>query len=64
MKVSVIVPTYKPKGYLWECLDSLKTQTFPVEDYEVIIVLNGCDEPWKMWIRNYLKDKCLIQMKL
>ena len=57
MKVSVIVPTYKPKGYLWECLDSLKTQTFPVEDYEVIIVLNGCDEPWKMWIRNYLKDK-------
>ena len=39
MKVSVIIPTYKPKDYLWKCLDSIAKQTFPKEDFEVILVL-------------------------
>ena len=40
MKISVVVPTYKPKYYLWECLNSLKEQTFPVDDFEILLVLN------------------------
>lgn len=56
MKVSVIVPSYKPKEYLWECLDSLVNQTFPKEDFEVIIVLNGCTEPWKSLIEQYISS--------
>ena len=54
MKISVIIPTYKPKEYLWECLDSLVRQTFPKEDFEIIIVLNGCCEPWKSQIEEYI----------
>lgn len=54
MKVSVIVPTYKPKIYLWECLDSLCKQTFAKEEYEVILVLNGCKEPFDTNIQQYL----------
>lgn len=54
MKISVIIPTYKPKDYLWECLESLVKQTFPKEDFEVILVLNGCTDPWKSEIENYV----------
>ena len=54
MKISVIIPTYKPKEYIWECLDSLVKQTFSKEDFEVILVLNGCCEPWKTEIENYI----------
>ena len=54
MKVSVIIPTYKPQDYLWTCLDSLKSQTFPKEDFELIIILNGCNEPYYSLIKNYI----------
>ena len=54
MKISVVIPTYKPKEYLWECLNSLNEQTFPKHDFEVIIVLNGCFEPWHSDITHYI----------
>lgn len=57
MKVSVIIPTYKPKNYLWKCLDSIAKQTFPKEDFEVILVLNGCSEPWKSQIETFISDR-------
>lgn len=41
MKISVIIPTYKPEEYLFDCLKSLSKQTFPKSDFEIIIVLNG-----------------------
>lgn len=56
-KISVIIPTYKPQDYLWECLDSLLIQTFPKEDFEIILVLNGCIEPYKSKIEQYIVDK-------
>ena len=54
MKISVIIPTYKPQNYLWECLESLKMQTFPKGDFEIILVLNGCNEPYYSHIEDYL----------
>lgn len=54
MKISIIIPTYKPKEYLWECLYSVKNQTFPKSEYEVIIILNGCTSPWKEQIDKYI----------
>lgn len=57
MKISVIVPTYKPQDYLWECLDSLVGQTFSREDFEIILVLNGCTEPYKTSIEEYVAKK-------
>ena len=56
MKISVIIPTYKPQSYLWECLDSIVQQTFPREDFEVILVLNGCIEPYKTMIEKYVAE--------
>ena len=54
MKISVIIPTYKPQSYIWECLDSLKNQTFDKSQFEIIIVLNGCKEPYETQIREYI----------
>ena len=53
-KISVIVPTYKPKEYLWECLSSLCAQTLSPNQFEILLILNGCCEPWKGTIEAYI----------
>lgn len=53
-KISVVIPTYKPKEYLWECLLSLTNQTLPKTEYEVVLVLNGCCEPYNTQIKSFL----------
>lgn len=54
MKITVIVPTYKPQAYLWECLDSIYNQTLPKSYYELVLVLNGCNEPYNTQILDWL----------
>lgn len=66
MKISVIIPSYKPKYYLWECLVSLRNQTFPSENFEILLVLNGCHEPYQSQIEEFvvengMRNVCLIQ---
>lgn len=53
MKVSVIIPTYKPSDYLFECLDSIAVQTVAQKEIEILIILNGCNEPYFQQIKNY-----------
>ena len=60
-KASVIVPTYKPRAYIYECLDSIFTQTFPASDLELIIVLNGCCEPYKDKLVKYIEEKAPVK---
>ena len=57
MNISVIIPTYYPGDYLWTCLDSLCNQTCPREQYEILIVLNGCNEPYYSLINEYLGNQ-------
>ncbi len=57
ISVSVIIPTYKPKDYLWECLDSISKQTLSKEKFEVLLILNGCCEPYKSDIDKYIAQK-------
>lgn len=47
MLISVIIPSYKPGDYLWECLKSLNEQTLSKENYEIVLILNGFIEPYK-----------------
>ena len=63
MKISVIVPTYKPQTYLWECLDSIYNQTFPKTDYELVLVLNGCNEPYNTQIKEWLSKHEDLQVQ-
>ena len=59
MKISVIIPSYKPQDYLWDCLDALMKQTFSKNDFEVILVLNGCTEPYRSAIEKYIAEKMI-----
>ena len=63
MKITVIVPTYKPQSYLWECLDSIYNQTFSKSDYELILVLNGCNEPYNSQIKDWLSEHKDLQVQ-
>lgn len=45
--ISVILPTYKPSDYIFDCLTSLNQQDFPFNDFEILIILNGEEHPYK-----------------
>ena len=57
MKISVVIPTYKPQEYIFECLDSLHIQTFDRTQFEILIVLNGCNQPYYSMIEKYMSEK-------
>ena len=59
MKISVIVPTYKPKSYIFDCLKSFKQQTFDRADFEIIVVLNGCNKPYCDIIQKYIHENSM-----
>nr|AIA91987.1 CAZy families GT2 protein [uncultured Faecalibacterium sp.] len=40
-KISVVIPVYNVAEFLPTCLDSLVHQTFPSQDYEVLLVDDG-----------------------
>lgn len=63
MKISVIVPSYKPQAYLYECLDSIYNQTFPKPEYELVLVLNGCNEPYNSQIRDWIQSHSGLQIQ-
>lgn len=56
MKISVIIPTYKPQDYFGECLDSLYSQTIQKDKFEIIVILNGCNLPYRQNIENYIES--------
>lgn len=64
MEVSVIIPTYKPQKYIYECLESLKNQTLNKELFEVLLVLNGNKEPYYTDIKKWIEDNDLKNFKL
>ena len=53
-KITVIIPTFKPSDYVFEALSALTEQEY--KDFEVIIVLNGPEEPYKSRIKNFIDD--------
>lgn len=57
IKISIIIPSFKPKEYLEECIKAISNQTINRNLLEVLIVLNGCKEPWlstiETWIENF-----------
>ncbi|MEL5892856.1 glycosyltransferase family 2 protein [Bacteroides sp. GD17] len=54
IKVSVIIPSYKPASYLCECLNSVMHQTLTLNEFEVLIILNGPKEPFYSWIQKMI----------
>lgn len=53
-KISIIIPTYKPQAYIWECLDSISRQKAVDFSFETIIILNGPLEPYHSQLETYI----------
>lgn len=56
MNISVIIPSYQPKDYIYKCIDSLSVQSLSKTKFEVIIVLNGEKDPYFSDISYYIKN--------
>lgn len=61
-KISVIIPTYCPGDYLFECLKSLRDQTF--QEFVCTIVLNGPEEPYRTQIEKWFNELALNNAEL
>ena len=55
MNITIIIPTYRPQAYLWQCLDSFAAQTLDKRLWEVIVVLNGEAGEWLQQLYDYQK---------
>ena len=45
-RVSVVIPTHNPRmDYLARVIEALKQQTLPCEQWELVIVDNGSEQP-------------------
>lgn len=53
-KISIIIPTYKPSELFFECLSSISVQSY--DNFELIIILNGCDVPYESMISIWIND--------
>lgn len=62
--ISIIIPTYKPQDYLWQCLDSFAAQTLDKRLWEVIVVLNGESGEWLKQLNDYQQSHNGINMQV
>lgn len=63
MHINIIIPTYQPQAYLWECLDSICGQIAGDYTYEVLLVLNGPKEPYFTAIQQYISSHSLLPIR-
>lgn len=56
-RITIIIPSYKPGAYINKCLESIAEQTLNHNLFEVIIVLNGCNQPYYDNIQHILSSK-------
>ncbi|MHB9292418.1 putative Poly(ribitol-phosphate) beta-glucosyltransferase [Hollandina sp. SP2] len=55
--ISIIIPTYKPGDYIYECLFSIQNQSFSKKLFEILIILNGDKEPYYTDIKHFIKNE-------
>ena len=67
MKYSIIVPVYNQLGYTKQCLESVISTTKNWDEYELIVVANGCTDGTEEWLsyfqRTYKADTVLCFYK-
>lgn len=54
LRVSVIIPTYKPGAYLLDCIKSVIYQSLSFDLFEVLIILNGPKDPFYVQINDVI----------
>lgn len=55
MKLSIIVPMFNVEKYIARCLDSILSQNISYDDYEIIVVNDGCQDQSAKIVKEYQK---------
>lgn len=66
INVSIVIPTFNRKGTLRKTLDSLFNQTFPQENFEIIIVDDGSTDDTEEFIeeiKGFHKNLCYFKQR-
>ena len=61
--ISVIVPFYNSKRYIVECVEGLLLQTYPMENYEVVMVNNNSTDASAEIVKRHLRIKLVSEEK-
>lgn len=64
MKATIIIPTYSPVEYIYECLNAIGQQTLPANEFETIIILNGPKEPYYSKLEEYIANNSMHNFRL
>lgn len=62
-KASIVIPVYNEAGELEKVLNALKNQTFPQEEFEVIVVDNGSTDHTKELVDRYKGVRYILQVE-
>ncbi|WP_409151824.1 glycosyltransferase family 2 protein [Sphingobacterium sp. BS-2] len=60
--LSVIIPSYNPGAYIYDCLNSILEQNILQTSIEIIVVLNGTKEPYYSNLVNFSKSYSHIRI--
>lgn len=60
--ISVIIPVYQVEQYIWDCLESVRAQTF--QDFEVIIVNDGTKDSSAVLADAFIQQYCLKNFRI
>ena len=64
MRISIIIPTFRPQEYLWQCLLSIENQTMDHNMFEVLLILNGDRIPYEHEILSFLSKHPSLPCRL
>ncbi|MGE5443329.1 MAG: glycosyltransferase [Ignavibacteriales bacterium] len=61
--ISVVVPFYNSERYISECIESLLSQKYPMENYEIIMVDNNSTDASADIVRRYSQVKLVSEKR-
>ena len=56
LKVSIIIPMYNEESFIGQCLDGFSNQTYPKENFEIIVVDGMSSDDSKNIVKEYQKQ--------
>lgn len=63
VRISIIVPFYNSEKYINDCVESLLTQKFPSDDYEIIFIDNNSTDSSSDIVKCCPRIKLVLEMK-
>jgi glycosyltransferase involved in cell wall biosynthesis len=64
IRISVVVPFYNSESYILQCIEGLLSQSYPRQNYEIIMVDNNSTDSSAETVKSYSRIKLVFEGKL